>query len=262
MSGRVIDLNADLGEGMGDDAAMMAVVTSCSVACGGHAGDEASMVRTVRLARDCGVAVGAHPSYPDKEGFGRRSPRLPLNGGALADLEASLTAQILALREVAEGEGVPLAHLKAHGALYNDAARHEALATLLVGLAARLLPGASLYGPPGAATEQAAAAAGVVHVAEGFADRAYRADGTLVPRSDPGAVVARAARPGRAVRLALTGTLEAQEGGTVSLPVRTICLHGDAAGAGAGARAVRAALQAAGVLVAAPGRRTGPGGHG
>ena len=247
MTDATIDLNADLGEGMAGDADLLAVVSSCSVACGGHAGDAVSMARTLRAARAANVAAGAHPSYPDREGFGRVSLDLDK-----ASLRAALTTQVAALRGVAARESATLVHLKPHGALYNDAARRGDLAALIATLTAELLPGAALIGPPSSALEDAARARGVRFLAEGFADRAYRADGTLVPRAEPGAVIGGAERPARAVRLATTGALEAVTGEIVSLPVGTICLHGDSPDAGAAARAVRAALEAAGVTVAAP----------
>ena len=243
----LIDLNADLGEGMPDDAAMLSVVTSCSVACGGHAGDEASMTETLRAARAAGVVVGAHPSYPDREHFGRRTMRMDPD-----DLIRSLTGQVAALLSIAAREAVPLRHLKPHGALYNDAARDEGLALILARLTADLLPGAALIGPPNSALAKAARLVAIPFLAEGFADRAYRADGSLVPRSAPGAVIDGPDRADRAVRLATERALPTGDGGSVSLPIQTICLHGDAPGAGAAARAVRDALQAAGVTVRAP----------
>ena len=245
---RSIDLNADLGEGAGDDEALLAVVTSCSVACGGHAGDEGSMRAAVRAARARGVLVGAHPSVPDRAGFGRRPVAIARDA-----LKQSVRDQIEALLTVADAEGVPLRHVKPHGVLYADAARDEGVAEDLAALTADLLPGAALMGPPRGALADAAARAGLRYLPEGFADRAYAPDGMLAPRGTPGAVIEDPAeRAARAVRLATAGEGLTAEGVPVPVPARTICLHGDAAGAGAGARQVRDALEAAGVTVRAP----------
>lgn len=245
-----IDLNADLGEADGEeayarDAAILAFVTSCSVACGGHAGDEEGMRRTLRAAEAAGVAAGAHPSYPDRENFGRKSLSLPP-----AALEESLDAQMDALFAAAAAEGVRLRHLKPHGALYNDAARDAGLAALVARLAAR--HGLALYGQPGSAVEEAAAAAGVPFAAEGFADRAYDGKGRLVPRAEPGAVITgEGAQAVQAVALA-RGDPIATKDGPITVKARTLCLHSDTPGAAASAERLRRAVEEAGLTVEAP----------
>ncbi|MCQ8186338.1 5-oxoprolinase subunit PxpA [Parvularcula maris] len=238
-----IDLNADLGEGMEHDEALLRFVTSCSVACGGHAGDAVSMRRTLKLAKVAGVRVGAHPSYPDREGFGRRSLDIDQ-----AKLEASLTDQITALRRIADTEEYTLTHLKAHGALYNDATGDEVKAELLVRLIENLLPGASLLGPPGSALERASHGR-LAFLAEGFIDRGYRQDGTLVPRTERGAFVSEPdAQLSQALALATEKPLEA-DGGMLRLKAATLCIHGDGPGADQVAQRLRAGLAQSGVSV-------------
>jgi len=245
---RWIDLNADLGEGMGDDEGIMQIVTSCNIACGGHTGDETSMRAALSLAKQCGVAAGAHPSYPDRENFGRRSLDI-----SLSDLDASLTEQVTALKRIASMVGVELTHLKPHGALYNAAAAQPDLANLIARVAASVLPGARLVGPSASEMERAAKDAGLSYIAEGFADRAYSNDGRLVSRDRPGAVLeAGEARIRQALSIAETQTVTSVSGEPVSLPAQTICLHGDTPGALASAQSVRSALEASGFAVRAP----------
>jgi len=239
-----IDLNADLGEGCGADDDLLRLVTSCSIACGGHAGDAESMTRAVASAAARGVALGAHPAYPDPENFGRVS----LDIGAAA-LEAALAEQIGRLAEIARDEGAALRHVKPHGALYHDADRDGDLAALVV----RLAPaGAGIYGPPGGALEAAARDRGAPFAAEGFADRGYGADGRLAERGEPGATIE---DPKDAAAQALDlahGRVLTIGGDILRLSPRTLCLHGDAPGAVARSRAVRAAFEAAGVDLRAP----------
>lgn len=223
----LIDLNADLGEECGDDAAMLDVVTSANVACGAHAGGGAVMWETVREARRRAVVVGAHVSYPDREGFGRRPMSMPH-----AALVGSVRSQIEAVAGAAEGA---LRYVKAHGALYNTIAEDDAqAAAVLEALSGWPHPLALLTLPGGRAADRAAAA-GVRVVAEGFADRAYQPDGSLVPRSQPGAVLHGPQEvAAQALALAASGR------------VQSLCVHGDTPGAVALARAVRRALEDAG----------------
>lgn len=230
-----IDLNADMGEGAGADEALLAFVTSANVACGAHAGDEQTMRRTVRTAKAAGVVVGAHPGFPDREHFGRRELTM-----APAAIEETVRAQIAALVTLARDEGVALAHVKAHGALYNMAARDAALAAALARAIAAIDPALVMVGLPGSALERAAHDAGLSFAAEGFADRAYEADGSLVSRSKPGALIT---DPDEAA----AGALRLARAGRVD----TICIHSDTPGAVAIARAVRHGLEEAGVRVAA-----------
>ena len=247
-----IDLNADLGEtvdGMptADDEAMFAVISSASIACGGHAGDAASMADAAARAARFGVAVGAHPAYPDPESFGR----LPMAIGAGA-LAVTLDAQLDALAAA----GADVRYVKPHGALYHAVTEDAAQARVLVTATARL---ADRVGHPiavlglGGAMRRAADAAGIRLVREAFLDRGYRSDGSLVPRGAPGAVLSDAAMVAdRAVRLASEGTVETTDGTTIAVEAASLCVHGDSPGAVAMARAVRAALEANGVEVSAP----------
>lgn len=242
-----VDLNADVGEGdPAADAALLAIVSSCSIACGGHAGDAASMARTIRLAGAHGVAIGAHPSYPDRAGFGRR----PLAVGHAA-LAAALEAQIGALATVAAAAGVRLRHVKPHGALYNVAATDRAVADAVVAAVRAVDPRLVLVGLSGGALLDAGVRGGLATASEVFADRRYEADGTLTPRDRPGALVDDpAAVAVRSVRMVTAGLVEAADGTAVPVRADTICVHGDTPGAAALAGAVRAALDAAGVTVA------------
>ncbi|MDP1555740.1 MAG: 5-oxoprolinase subunit PxpA [Hyphomonas sp.] len=248
---RVICLNADLGElpgpaGRSLDAAMLSVVTRCNVACGGHAGDEASMRATVREAKAKAVEIGAHPSYPDVEHFGRRSLRMEPD-----DLAAAIEFQTRQLLLIASEEGADVRHLKAHGALYNDAVKDADLARLIVRVA--MDAGiAQIIGPPGSALEAASGAAGCDFVAEGFADRTYEPDGSLTPRSIGGAVIENPASVlAQALLITAEGIVDVRGGGRIALPVRTLCLHSDTPGAPEHARNLRAGLEAAGIEVCA-----------
>lgn len=248
-----IDLNADVGEGlgpwpMGRDADLIPLVSSVNVACGAHAGDPLTMRRTVRQAILVGASIGAHPGYPDLLGFGRRDLAMDP-----ADLEASVLAQVAALRGIAAAEGGTLVHVKPHGALYNRAAADPAVAEPIVAAVAALDRDLRIVGPPGSALLAAAVSAGLPVLAEGFADRAYEPDGRLRSRSLPDAVRHDpAAVAAQAVGIARDGAVTAVDGTVLPLRVETICLHGDTPGAVELARAVRAALAAAGVVVRAP----------
>ncbi len=244
-----IDLNADVGEGLPDDEAILACVTSANVACGAHAGDAATIARTIALAARHGVAVGAHPGYPDREGFGRHE--LGLTPAAIERLVAEQVAVLLAACEAAD---VPLAHVKAHGALYNRAARDPDVAAAVARGVAAVAPDAVLVVLAGSVAVAAARAAGLAVAEEAFADRAYEADGSLRSRALPGAVLdSPAAAAAQAVAIA-RGAIPLAEAGGGELVVRadTVCVHGDLPGAAARAVAVRAALIAAGVDLRAP----------
>ncbi len=246
-----VDLNSDLGEGfgrwrLGDDDAMLAVVSSANVACGFHAGDPATIRRTVRLAVRRGVAVGAHVGYRDLAGFGRRRMDVPSE-----ELQADVAYQVGALAGLAAAEGGRVTYVKPHGALYNTAAVDERVAADVAAAVAAVDPSLVVLGLPGSRALAAATAAGLTTATEAFADRAYRADGTLVPRSEPGAVlddpdeVAR-----RMLRLVTDGVVAADDGTLVPVHADSICVHGDSPGAVAMARRVRTVLTEAGVRVA------------
>lgn len=246
-----IDLNCDMGESfgaftIGADEEVMPSVTSINVACGYHGGDPGVMRRTVRLARDAGVAVGAHPGLPDLAGFGRREMRV-----SPQEVEDMILYQLGALAAIAHSEGVRVHHVKPHGALYNMAVRDRALADAIARAVASADRSLILYGLPGSELIRAGAACGLRVAAEGFADRAYEPDGTLTPRSHAGAVIRDLdAVVRRAVRMAIEGKVRTNDGAEIEMPVETICTHGDTPGAQALTRALRAGLERAGVAVA------------
>jgi 5-oxoprolinase (ATP-hydrolysing) subunit A len=249
VDGPHIDLNADVGEGfgawaMGADADLLALVTSVNVACGFHAGDPAVMDRTVAAAARAGVALGAHPGYPDLRGFGRRAMAVPPE-----EVETDVVYQVGALMSFARSHGARVAHVKPHGALYNQAARDERLARAVARGTARAGPDLVLVGLASSAVmRRAAEAEGLRFAAEAFADRAYEEDGSLRPRTMPDAVITdpRAAAL-QAVAIARDGEVRSATGAIVGVKADTLCLHGDNPSALANARAVRAALQAAGI---------------
>ena len=247
-----MDLNSDLGEGygrwtLGDDAALLEIVTSANVACGFHAGDPATIDRTVRAAVERGVAVGAQVSYPDLVGFGRREIDVPPG-----DLTADVLYQLGALEAFARAAGSRVRYVKAHGALYNRIVRDPVQAAAVAEAIRRYDPALPLLTLPGSAAAAAAAEAGVQAVGEGFADRAYTGDGRLVSRREPRAVLEDPGRvAARAARMATEGRVGTVDGGEVAVEVRSLCVHGDTPGAVELARAVRAALEEAGVALEA-----------
>lgn len=245
-----IDLNSDLGESylpvvIGDDAEMLALVSSASLACGAHGGDPVTMAAACRSAVAHGVVIGAHPSYDDREGFGRRDVDVDA-----ATLSAQLHEQIERLDAAAAAAGTEVRYLKPHGALYNRIVHDEEQAEVVARVAAER--GLPVLGLGASAIERAASRAGVEFVVEAFADRAYRADGSLVPRAQAGAVLHDIALVAeRAVRLAVDGTVATSGGSTLAVRPRSLCVHGDTPGAVEMARAVRVALAEAGVTVRA-----------
>jgi UPF0271 protein len=251
-SGRQIDLNADVGESfgpwpMGDDERLIPLVSSVNIACGAHAGDPATIVRTVRLALTSGVAIGAHPGYPDLAGFGRRDLDMTAD-----DLEASLIVQIGAVQAVARSQGGTVGHVKPHGALYNRAARDAGVAKTIAHAIASLDLQLVLIGLAGSALLEAGRGAGLAVRAEGFADRAYETDGSLRDRRLDGAILDPAAAAGQAVSIARSRSVTTGDGRIVSIEAETICLHGDGPDAVATAVAVRAGLAAAGIDIRSP----------
>jgi len=245
-----IDLNADLGEGfgvwrLGDDDALLGIVSSANVACGFHAGDPLTMRRVCGRAAAAGVAVGAQVSYRDLAGFGRRFIDVEP-----AELAAEVLYQLAALDGIARAAGTRVSYVKPHGALYNAAVTHEGQAQAVVDAVLAFDRRLPVLGLPGSALLRSAEATGMRPVAEGFADRGYTADGRLVPRREPGALVEDpAAVAERAVRMATDGVVVAVDGTALLMPVESVCVHGDTPGAAELARAVRAALTAAGVDV-------------
>lgn len=245
-----IDLNSDLGESygpwrMGDDAAMLDLVTSANIACGGHAGDPATMVETLRLARERGVVAGAHPGFADREGFGRR--RLPLTTDEIEQLVAT---QIGALMGAAALAGTTVRYVKPHGALSNWAMAERAIAEPIVRAIRAISPDLALLAISGTALEHAGRDAGLPVYSEIFADRGYLANGQLVSRAEAGAMIEDAdAAARRLVEFLSSGFMPTVDGGKVALAADSVCVHGDSPGAVAMAARIRAALDEAGVAV-------------
>jgi UPF0271 protein len=224
---RTIDLNADLGEGGTEDESLLRLVSSANIACGGHAGDETSMRRAVGLAMASGVAIGAHPSYEDREHFGRRAMALPLH--TVTDF---VRRQVGELAAIAADMGAELHHVKAHGSLYNQADRDRLLADAVVQGITDISPDLILYAPPAGALAAAGRAAGLTLCAEGFADRRYLENGALMPRAEPGAVI-------KNVEEAVAQAMEIVANGAVE----TLCVHGDGPTAVAILRTLRGRLE-------------------
>ncbi|HVY51770.1 MAG TPA: 5-oxoprolinase subunit PxpA [Devosia sp.] len=240
-----LDLNADLGEGVGDDEAMLDIVSSASIACGGHAGDEASMRRALRAAKARGVVAGAHPGFPDRANFGRARMALPPE-----ELDATIRAQVRTLVELGDEEGWPVRYVKLHGALANMAAEEPAVAAVCFAAVEGLVRDMAILAIDNSAQADIAESFGFRTIREAYADRAYQPDGLLVPRQMPGSVLHEpAAIAERAVRLALSGEITTVEGSTIASQARSLCIHGDTPEAVDIARAVRAALSAAGVEI-------------
>lgn len=243
-----IDFNCDLGEGCGDDAAIMPWITSANIACGAHAGDDASIRETLRLCREHGVTVGAHPGYADRAHFGRREMSLPHH-----ELIALVREQIARMAAFAREQGVMLRHVKPHGALYNQSARDPDIAAAIAEAVRGHDPSLRLVGMSGTHSIVAADAAGLRTAHEVFAERGYGADGRLLPRGVPGAVLDAEAAIEQALAFAQRGVVAYRAndtaGGTLRLQADTLCLHGDRDDAAELARILHAALTAAGVRI-------------
>jgi UPF0271 protein len=246
-----IDLNADLGEGFGEsrnaeDEELLGIVSSANIACGFHAGDAATMRRTVRVAHERGVAIGAHPSYPDIPGFGRRelglSPR---------EIEHHVRYQIHSLADVCAAEGAPLVYVKPHGALYNRAARDPDAARAIVRAMRAENPALRLLGLPASEMSRAAEAGSVRYANEAFVDRAYTSDGRLAPRSEPDSVIHDPkAAVERAMTLVADGTVAATDGRQLRIDAQSLCVHGDNPAAAAILGELRKRLVESGVKIA------------
>lgn len=255
-------LNADVGESfgawpMGSDEELVPLVGAVNVACGLHAGDPVVLLKTVELAARAGVSVGAHPGYPDLQGFGRREMAMTPD-----ELEAFVLYQLGAVAAACRAVGVPMTHVKPHGALYHRAAQDPQAASAVVRAVTRFDRDLVVVGLAGSALVERAQQAGLAVAREAFPERGYGPDGRLLPRHLPGSVITdpeQAAR--RAVTLALEGRVRAADGTTVPVEADTLCVHGDNPRAVEVARAVRAALQAAGVQLSGftrPSRGAGP----
>lgn len=242
-----IDLNADLGEGSPHDAELLGLVSSANIACGLHAGDAQTMLQTVRHALAAGVAIGAHPSFPDRANFGRTAMQLPPD-----TIYALMLYQIGALQAIVRAEGGRLRHVKPHGMLYNQAATDPLLADAIAAAVKAVDPQLWLVGLAGSELIRAAGRHGLTARQEVFADRAYQADGTLVPRSQPGALLESTdAALAQSLRMIIRQQVIALGGETVAVTADTLCLHGDGPHALAFARGLRQALQQASIGVTA-----------
>jgi UPF0271 protein len=248
-----MDLNSDIGESfgayrLGDDAALLPFVTSVNIACGFHAGDPSVMQATVRLSAAAGVRIGAHPGYPDLQGFGRRSMDL-----SPEEVEALVLYQVGALAGFCRAHGAPLVHVKPHGALYNQAAADRELAAAIARAVAAIDPSLVLFGLSGSCLISEAEKAGLRTCSEVFADRNYEADGSLTPRGRPDAMITDpAAAADRVVGMIETGCVPARGGESVRLSAGTVCIHGDGPHALRFARLVNERLRERGIAIAAP----------
>lgn len=246
---KTIDLNCDLGEGAGQDAALMPLITSANIACGEHAGDESSMQATVDLARRHGVAIGAHPGFADRGNFGRSEQAV-----TPAEAAALVLRQIWRLQDIAAQAGAVVRHVKLHGALYHQVSRDRRLAEAVVAAIRTAVKPPVIYVLAGSELESAARQwTDMLVVPEVFADRTYQSDGSLTPRSRPDALIAdEAIAVAQVRRMISAGVVRATDGTEVPIHARTVCLHGDGPHAVAFARSLRQELQSAGITLAAP----------
>ncbi len=241
-----IDFNCDLGEGCGNDAAIMPWITSANIACGAHAGDQQTIRETLRLCGVHSVVPGAHPGYDDREHFGRRELSLPH-----VELVALVRDQVALMDMLAREQGLRLRHVKPHGALYNQSARELDIAMAIAEGVRAYDPSLLLVGLSGSMSIGAAEAVGLRTAHEVFAERGYAADGRLLPRGTSGAMLESAAATAQALGFALRNEIDLQDGRTLRLEADTLCLHGDRADAADVARTLHAALTAAGVRIQA-----------
>lgn len=247
---RSIDLNADLGEGCASDQALMTLLSSANISCAAHAGDEQQIRAAVRHALQLGVMIGAHPSYPDRENFGRKTA--PLDARQLQD---TLLHQLSWLQDLVHTEGGTLNHVKPHGALYNDAAVNPELARHVANIVKQFNESLTLVGLAGGELIRAGKKAGLAVLCEAFVDRRYCADGTLVPRALPGAVINDVElATQQALGIVRTGRVLGFDGSLVKISAQTLCIHGDTPGAVSFAKALRDALASANISVRAPAR--------
>ncbi|HRE82869.1 MAG TPA: 5-oxoprolinase subunit PxpA [Opitutaceae bacterium] len=236
-----LDLNCDLGEEVGQDAALMPFISSANIACGAHAGSLETMVATARLAKEWGVAIGAHPGFADRDHFGRRELTL-----SPEEIFTLVKSQVEALQAVAE-----VRHVKPHGALYNQSAREPRVARAVAEAVKACSPHLRLFGLSGSVSLVEGKRAGLTVVAEVFSDRTYQADGSLTPRTQPGALIStQAAMIEQVLEMVLRRRVRSLAGSWVSLSAETLCLHGDGENAASFARALNHELKAAGIEVA------------
>ena len=219
-----LDLNADLGESKGDYLNLLELITTANVACGSHAGGGELLTQTVRACIEAKVQVGAHPSYPDPENFGRTSMRGEIATSSLIKL---ISEQIALVQEELAKHNQALSHVKAHGALYNDAMVHEDIAEAFLEAVKRVAPNTPILGLPNSTLENSARNQDIIFIAEGYMDRAYTDQGTLVPRTLPKSVLDHEAALQQVIQIAKTRTVTTITGNTLKLPIRTICVHAD-----------------------------------
>lgn len=242
-----IDLNADLGEGCANDAALLQLVSSANIACGFHAGDAQTMLASVREALKNGVAVGAHPSFPDRENFGRSAMNLPAE-----TVYAQTLYQIGALAAITRAEGGVMRHVKPHGMLYNQAAKDPLLADAIARAVYACDPSLILVGLAGSELIQAGERYGLATRQEVFADRGYQADGSLVPRSQPGALIADEEQAlAQTLEMVQSGRVKSQTGEWASVVAQTVCIHGDGEHALAFARRLHSAFDTRNIQISA-----------
>jgi len=244
----VIDLNSDLGEGAGHDIEILDLVSSANIACGFHAGDASSILSTIQAARERKVSLGAHPSFPDRENFGRTEMNLPP-----AEVYSAVAYQIGAFHGLASAADGRMNHVKAHGALYNMAARDRALADVIANAVFALDPQLILFAAAGSQLDFAATELGLTTASEVFADRNYLANGSLVPRTDPRAFVHDPIEAAdRIIRMLMEGKVRAVDGTDVDISAATICVHGDNPQAVEFVRKLRDRLELEDIMIAAP----------
>jgi len=243
-----VDLNCDLGEGCAHDAELMPLITSANIACGGHAGDAETMRATVQLAIEHGVAIGAHPGYPDQENFGRLEHDI-----SPQQLFDEIVAQVTALRDICREAGADVTHVKPHGALYNLAARDSDIARLVANGVAAVDHNLVLYGLAGSHSLAEAERLGLRTASEVFGDRTYQPDGSLTPRSRQGALIeSPEIAAAQVLEMVMSGQVTSMTGEPVAVRADTVCIHGDGPFAPAFARVIRDALRLAGVEIRAP----------
>ena len=244
---RRVDLNCDMGEGCGNDAELMKYITSANIACGYHAGDAETMRRTVRLALESSVAIGAHPGYRDRENFGRTSMSLSAD-----EIHQILTDQLAAIKIICDSEGARLNHVKPHGALYNQAAKDRDLAASIVDAVVAFDPSLIFYGLAGSHLISEAKSAGLMTASEVFADRTYQADGTLTPRTEPNALIADTVEAvNQILQMLESGIVSTVNGEAVPIDADTICVHGDGPHAVDFVVGLRNALETRGITISA-----------
>lgn len=220
---KTVNINADLGEGAKNDAQIMPLIASCSIACGGHAGDRTSVEKTIVSAKKHQVKIGAHPSYPDRENFGRKSIQISSEG-----LQKSLEEQLINFKTIADNQNAKIYHVKPHGALYNDAAKEESLSKIIVDAIIKVLGKTMVYAPPQSTLSRVAAEAGLTVCSEAFIDRKYQEDGSLVSRNEKGALITDKSVAWEQLKnMVESQQVQTRSEKMISMQASTFCIHGD-----------------------------------